>query len=159
MAPGHSHVLSCSCGEKSGEGMGSLLHHKPDSFPARDVVVIAGLLPIFLYGCKINYGSGLGTRQDITKTTVPYIIPEERPDTYRIAENFRGRKLSRISRFCGYMQKFSLQNLERGILWLCKSEQSAKVFPAKIVFSPIHESFLPRKFPAIQYGIRETAWE
>ena len=48
-----------------------MLHHKPDSFPARDVVVIAGLLPIFLYGCKINYGSGLGTRQDITKTTVP----------------------------------------------------------------------------------------
>jgi len=29
---------------------------------------------------------------------------------YRIAENFRGRKLLRISRFCGYLWKFSPQN-------------------------------------------------
>ena len=33
---------------------------------------------------------------------------------YRIAGNFRGRKLSQISRFCGYSRKFSLQNL---IFW------------------------------------------
>ena len=54
--------------------MGSLLRHKPemvDSFLACDVVAIPGLLPIFLHGCKIKYGSGLGMRQDITKTTVP----------------------------------------------------------------------------------------
>ena len=33
---------------------------------------------------------------------------------YRIVGNFRGRKLSQISRFCGYSRKFSLQNL---IFW------------------------------------------
>ena len=53
---------------------------------------------------------------------------------YRIVGNFRGRKLSQILRFCGYMQKFSPQNLGRGILWHGKSGQSAKVFSAKIVF-------------------------
>ena len=35
--------------------------------------------------------------------------------------------------------------------WRCKSEQIPKVFSAKIVFSPIRESFLPRKFAAIRY--------
>ena len=25
-----SHILSCSCGEKLGEGLGSLLHHEPE---------------------------------------------------------------------------------------------------------------------------------
>ena len=44
---------------------------------------------------------------------------------------FQGRNHLRISRFCGYMQKFSPRNLGRGILWCCKSEQSAKVFSAK----------------------------
>ena len=70
---------------------------------------------------------------------------------YRIAENFQGRKLLRISRFCCYTRKFSPWNLGRGVLWRCKSEQSVKVFFAKIVFSPIRESFLPWKFPAIRY--------
>ena len=42
--------------------------------------------------------------------------------------NFQERKLSRISRFCGYLGKFSLQNLGT-------SEQSAKNFPMKILFS------------------------
>ena len=31
-------------------------------FPIRDVVLVPGLLPIFLHGCKIKSGSGLGTR-------------------------------------------------------------------------------------------------
>ena len=47
---------------------------------------------------------------------------------YHIAGNFQERKLSRISRFCGYLGKFSLQNLGT-------SEQSAKNFPMKILFS------------------------
>ena len=70
---------------------------------------------------------------------------------YHIAENFQGRKLSWISRFCGYTRKFSLRNLGRGVLRHGKSEQSAKVFSAKIGFSPIRGSFLPWKFPAIRY--------
>ena len=60
---------------------------------------------------------------------------------YRIAENFWGRKLSWILRFCGYTRKFSPQTLGCGILWRGKSVQSANVFSVKIVFSPIHESF------------------
>ena len=36
---------------------------KPDPpFPVRDVVMVPGLLPIFLHGCEIKSGSGLGTR-------------------------------------------------------------------------------------------------
>ena len=34
---------------------------------------------------------------------------------------------------------------------VAKSEQSAKVFSAKIELLPICKSFLPRKFPAIRY--------
>ena len=51
--------------------------------------------------------------------------------TYRIAENFRERKLSRISRFCSYTQKFSLRNLMGCVIWRGKSEQSAKIFSLK----------------------------
>jgi len=29
-SPGHSQILSCSLGEKSGEGLGSLLHYEPE---------------------------------------------------------------------------------------------------------------------------------
>ena len=47
---------------------------------------------------------------------------------YHIAENFRGKKLPRISRFCGYTRKFSPWNLGCSIIWHCKSEQSVKVF-------------------------------
>ena len=53
---------------------------------------------------------------------------------YRIAENLQGRKLLQISRFCGYMRKFSLRNLET---WhpLGHKRASAKDFSTKIVFS------------------------
>ena len=77
---------------------------------------------------------------------------------YRTAENFRGRKLSRISWFCGYTQKFSPQNLGHSVLRHGKSEQSAEVFSTKIVFSPIRKSFLPWKFPAIWYNFRPFSW-
>ena len=60
----------------------------------------------------------------------------------------RGRKLSKILRFCGYTRMFSPQNLVRGILWHGKSEQSAKVFSAKIVFFTNPRKFSPSKsFP------------
>ena len=36
-------------------------------FPVRDVVLLPGLLPIFLHGCEIKSGRGLGTR--LTHTT------------------------------------------------------------------------------------------
>ena len=72
---------------------------------------------------------------------------------YHIAENFRGRKLSRILRFCGYTRKFFSRNLGRGVLWCCKSKQSAKVFSVKIVCSLIHKS---ESFPL--YGILLATW-
>ena len=53
---------------------------------------------------------------------------------YRIARNFWGRKLSRISRFVTICGSFSTKFGGRGILWCSKSKQSAKVFSAKIVF-------------------------
>ena len=67
------------------------------------------------------------------------------------AGKFGGRKLSQILWFCGYRRRFSLQNLECGVLQCIKSEQSAKVSPQKSYFSPIRESFLPWKFHAIRY--------
>ena len=65
-------------------------------------------------------------------------------------------KLSRGKTFANFAvlwlyAKFSPRNLGRDVLWRCKSEQSAQVFSAKIVFPPIRKSFLPRKFPAIRY--------
>ena len=61
-------------------------------------------------------------------------------------ENFR--------EFCGFVpirESFLCKIWGCGILWHGMSEQSAKVFSAKSVFSPICKSFLPRKFPTIRY--------
>ena len=73
-------ILSRSREEKLGEGLGSKLRHRPEMvdsvstnrvhvtywpsplFPVCDVVLIPGLLPIFLHGCDIKSGRGLGTR-------------------------------------------------------------------------------------------------
>ena len=66
--------------------------------------------------------------------------------------NFRGRKLSQILKFCGYSRKFSLQNLGVWHLWCCKTSNLRMFSPRKSYFSPIRESFLSRKFPAIRYS-------
>ena len=65
--------------------------------------------------------------------------------------HFWGRKLGQNFTVF-YMQKFSPQNLGRGILWCSKSEQSANVFSTKIVFftnswkfpPPLYGSLIPR---------------
>ena len=62
---------------------------------------------------------------------------------YCIAGNFQGSKLSQISWFCGYLRKFSSQNLE---MWHSSNPQ--KFSPRKSYFSQICNSFLPQKFPA-----------
>ena len=69
---------------------------------------------------------------------------------YRIVENFRGRKLSRISVLCLFMEIFC-ETWRWGVLWCGTSEQSANVFSTKLYFSPLRENFLPQKFPAIWY--------
>ena len=66
---------------------------------------------------------------------------------YHTARNVRGRKLSRISWFCSYSQKLSPQNLKAWHLWHCKSEQSVKVFSAKIVFFTNLRKVSPSKVP------------
>ena len=54
-SPGNSQILSHSHGENREK-------YKPSPpFPVRDVVLLPGLLPIFLHGCEIKSGSGLGT--------------------------------------------------------------------------------------------------
>ena len=50
---------------------------------------------------------------------------------YRIAGNVRGRKLSWISRFCGYF----FVKFWDVVFWRGMSEQSMEVFSAKILFS------------------------
>ena len=79
------------------------------------------------------------------------------------AGKFGGRKLSQILWFCGYRRRFSLQNLECGVLQCIKSEQSVKVSRQKSYFLAIRESFLPRKLPAIQhwgavYNLKCSNW-
>ena len=90
-SPGHSQILFLSRGKISGEGMGSKLHHRLEMVDSVSTnrgphyvlteSTISGawcggsgdetspwrsfdprLLPIFLHGCEIKFGSGLGTR-------------------------------------------------------------------------------------------------
>ena len=73
---------------------------------------------------------------------------------YRIAGNLRERKLLRISRFCGYLRKFLREIWGRGILWHSTSDQSAKVFSAKIVIFTNSRKFSPSKVS--RYMVRPT---
>ena len=51
-------IITMSQNRNGGHGL-----YKPSPpFPVRDVLMIPGLLPIFLHGCEIKSGSGLGTR-------------------------------------------------------------------------------------------------
>ena len=64
---------------------------------------------------------------------------------YRIAGNFQGRKLSRILWFVAIHKSFLHEIWGHGIHWRGKSEQSAKVFSAKIVFFTNSQKFSPSK--------------
>ena len=62
---------------------------------------------------------------------------------YRIVGNVRGRKLSRIWRFCGYFfVKFWYV-----VFWRGMSEQSMEVFSAKIIFHQFAKVFCLESFP------------
>ena len=63
---------------------------------------------------------------------------------YRIAGNFRGRKLLRILRFCSYLRKFFPWNLRAWRPLARQKWQSAKVFFAKILFFT-NSQFSPSK--------------
>ena len=70
---------------------------------------------------------------------------------YRIAGNFRGRKLSRVGRkgaFCGENIRGMLKT-DR-IMGVACLEFRGENFRGWRKNREIHESFLPRKFPAIR---------
>ena len=67
---------------------------------------------------------------------------------YRIAENLRGRK---FSRFVAIRESFLCEIWGPGVLWRCKSEQSAKIFSAKSYFHQFAKVFSLESFPL--YGI------
>ena len=72
---------------------------------------------------------------------------------YHIAENFQGRKLLRISWFCGYTQNFSLQNLGRGILRRCKKRAICKSFLRENCIFTNSRKFSPSKVSRYTYVI------
>jgi len=74
---------------------------------------------------------------------------------YRILwETFEGENFCKFCSFVAICKSFVREIWRCGILWHSKSEQSAKVFSVKIVFSPICESFLIRKFPTVWYCMK-----
>ena len=60
----------------------------------------------------------------------------------------KGKNFHEFCSFVAIHKGFLRKIWRRGILWRGKTKQSAKVSPQK---SPIHERFLPRKFPALRY--------
>ena len=69
--------------------------------------------------------------------------------TYRIAGNFRGRKLLRISRFCSYICESFLRKIGwHSVLW--RQHQRA-IHESKILFSTNSWKFSLSNIPAIRY--------
>ena len=69
-------------------------------------------------------------------------------DIYCMAGNFRGRKPSRISRFCGCLRKFSLWNLG---VWYLLARHKRAIRESFLRENHIRKSFLPQKFPTTRY--------
>ena len=89
----------------------------------------------------------------ITRILLSLNCAQYKKSEYRIVQNFRGRKLSQILRFESYLWKFSPWNLGMPYPPVLGFSIPWKLFPAKWLFSPIRESFLPWKFPAIRHNI------
>jgi len=100
-----------------------------------------------------HFPRGLGTR--LTKSRV--CRSGTRANSMYM-ENFNlGRRLTFANlSFCGSSRNFSPRNLGAWHPWRGKSEHSARVFSAKIVFCFNWPSFLPPKFSL--YGIASSSW-
>ena len=70
---------------------------------------------------------------------------------YRIGGNFRGRKLSRISRIGAFRGENFRRMLTGRIMGVACLEFRGENFRRWLKNREIRESFLPRKFPAIRY--------
>ena len=65
---------------------------------------------------------------------------------YRIAETFKGENIREFRGFVTICESFLCEIWARGILWCCRSKQSANVFSVKIVFFTNLRKFSPLKF-------------
>ena len=80
---------------------------------------------------------------------------------YRIVGNFRGRKLSRIGRKGAFRRENfrGILNTKIGrIVGVACLEFRGENFRGWLKNREIHESFLPRRFPAIRYPIPRSVW-
>ena len=82
----------------------------------------------------------------------------------RIVGNFQGRKLVRVSKFCGKSRKKNFHKiLGPGVLWWHQQPIRKSLVWKNFKHPPICESFLPQKFPAIWYcsvtSKTYTLWE
>ena len=62
-------------------------------------------------------------------------------------ENFQGRKLLQISRFCGYLESFPHEIWGRGVMWRATSEQSASFLRENRIFHQFVKVFSLKSFP------------
>ena len=70
---------------------------------------------------------------------------------YRIVENFRARNSHKFRSFMAILESFLCEIWGVVSFGMAKTSNSWKFSPQKLYFSPIRESFLREKFPAIQY--------
>ena len=70
---------------------------------------------------------------------------------YHIAGNFQGRKLLWISRFCGYLRKFSPQNFWVWCLLVRQNKAIHEIFLRKNCIFHHSRKFSPSKVSAIRY--------
>ena len=125
--------LPHSChGSHAGEYMSHLISLDHCFHSERITKIRTRLKPVHVVACV-----GIMVRETV------YVI------LYHIVGNFQGRKHLRISRFYGYLRKFSLWNFGAWHLLLAPASNLQNFSPWKSFFPPICESFLPRKFPAI----------
>ena len=75
-------------------------------------------------------------------------------DCMIIPETCEGENLSEFRGFVAIRESFVHKS--GGMVSFSTAQASNPRTPGKSYISPIHESFLPQKFPTIQYAVRNT---
>ena len=117
---------------------------RPSFFAQQRCYIITCLLHLIPFPSLLPSSSFSSSLHSSFLLTSPLLSPP-------LAGSFQGRKLLQISRFCSYPRKFSPWIGDVASFGNDTSEQSVKIFSAKILFLPNYESFFPRKFAAIRY--------
>ena len=146
----HVHVYLCASSEEL------LLRERQAAHPTMSI----GWHTLTYWWLQLAFPSLQHVKWLRNKARVSGIHPQEKDILIAECLNMRlipySGKLSREKTFVNftvlwlYVKLFCAKFEGCGILWCSKSEQSTKVFSAKSYCSPIHKSFLPRKFPAIR---------